>query len=119
MALAQIQEIARRRLVDRSNRLGRRLRSLLEAIPMPAGFRAEIRGLGLMIGLALYDSGGQPAGALVWRLVTGLLQRGVLVLPEGDQGHVLGFTPPLIVTDRQLLDAIHLLEETLANEGHA
>jgi 4-aminobutyrate aminotransferase-like enzyme len=114
MALAQIREIEHRHLVERSERLGRLLRARLQALPQPAGLRCEVRGLGLMAGLALFDRRGRPAGGQVWRVVTRLLELGVLVLPEGDHGHVLGLTPPLTISERQLVRATHQLGQALS-----
>ena len=53
-----------------------------------------LRGRGLMLGLPVTN----PA-----KLCEHLLQRGILALPEGD---VLGLTPPLTITRRQLTGAM-------------
>ena len=44
-------------------------------------------------------------------LVEELLQRGVLALPEGDHNEILGLTPPLVITKRQLEWCIHVVTE--------
>ncbi len=44
-------------------------------------------------------------------LVEKLLQRGVLALPEGDHNEILGLTPPLVITKRQLEWCIHVVTE--------
>jgi len=106
MALAQLREIRARRLVARSARVGAVLRSLLEDLTWPAGLTAEVRGLGLMIGLELRHRDGAPATGVVLRLVQAMLERGCLLLPEGECGNVIGFTPPLIVGEADLRRAV-------------
>ena len=53
----------------------------------------KVRGKGLMLGLEVGNA--VP-------LVEKLLQRGILALPEGSRGEILGVTPPLVITERQL-----------------
>jgi 4-aminobutyrate aminotransferase/(S)-3-amino-2-methylpropionate transaminase len=85
-ALAAIGEMKRLKLDVRSRQLGDYLCS-----------RLKLRGKGLMLGLEVDNA---P------RLCERLLRAGILALPEGD---VLGITPPLTITRRQLDYAIELL----------
>jgi len=77
-ALASIGEMKRLKLDARSRELGEWLATRLARI-------GKVRGRGLMLGLEVGDA--VP-------IVEKLLQRGVLVLPEGSQGEVLGLTLP-------------------------
>lgn len=116
MALAQIGEIRRRRLPERARRLGLRLHGMLEEVAAAEkgrGRKAEVRGVGLMAGLALYRSKGEPDGERSVTVVQRLLQRGVLALPEGVHGEVVGLTPPLTIPARALDQAIRALAEAL------
>jgi 4-aminobutyrate aminotransferase-like enzyme len=113
MALAQIREIRSKRLPERAALLGRFLLSELARLrPLP-GFTFESRGIGLLIGLKICHANGEPATELVLSLVKGMLQRGLIALPEGESGNVLSFTPPLIVTKRQLQQVIRVLKTLL------
>mgnify|MGYP000330218961 CR=1 FL=1 len=97
MALAQIEEIRERALVRNSARIGALFLNELKALePRFANWEVEARGLGLMLGVELRREG-RPDGAGVMRVVQGLLRRGVVVLPEGEWGQVISFTPPLIM----------------------
>jgi 4-aminobutyrate aminotransferase-like enzyme len=115
MALAQIEEIRRRELVERSARLGA---VLLEELAALAGasdrWRGAVRGVGLMAGLELHTPDGQPAAELALRAIKTMLRRGFILLPEGEQGNVVSFTPPLIITSGQLRDTVAALGKTLA-----
>ena len=75
---------------------------------------AEIRGRGLMLGVALRDHAGVPAGERAWRTVVGALQRGLLVLPCGSRGEVIGLQPPAVLTPEQRQAAVAILAQALA-----
>ncbi len=85
-ALASIREMKRMKLDVKGRELGGWLAKRLEKI-------GKVRGKGLMLGLEVGNA--VP-------LVEKLLQRGVLALPEGDHNEILGLTPPLVITKRQL-----------------
>jgi 4-aminobutyrate aminotransferase-like enzyme len=42
-----------------------------------------------------------------------LLQRGFILLPEGEHSNIIGFTPPLTVSQSQLLEAVNAFGEEL------
>jgi 4-aminobutyrate aminotransferase-like enzyme len=113
MALAQIREIRRRGLVRRSAVLGRHLRAELARVSAPARLSLEVRGKGLMAGVACARADGASAGPLVMRVVQGMLDRGWICLPEGEQGEVLSFTPPLTIAWADLARAVEAFAETL------
>ncbi len=115
MALAQIAEIRDQRLVERSARLGRLfLRDLSAAVhnsKLPLVSHA--RGLGLMAGLELNLPDGAPATTATMRFIKTMLQRGFILLPEGEHGNVISFTPPLTISEAQLRRMIAELGEVL------
>lgn len=116
MALACIQAHRDERLPAKASAMGRLLLGELKTWPdrFPA-LRLRPRVLGLMAGLEIRRLDGSPSGSLVLELVQALLQRGLIVLPEGQHGEVLGLTPPLIVTAAQLRGALEIIETELRN----
>jgi 4-aminobutyrate aminotransferase-like enzyme len=96
-SLASISEMKRMRLDKRSRELGKWLVARLAKF-------GKVRGKGLMLGLEVKNA--VP-------LVEKLLQRGVLALPEGEHNEILGLTPPLVITKRQLEYCIGELDELL------
>jgi 4-aminobutyrate aminotransferase-like enzyme len=102
MALAQIGEISRRQLVERSARLGRVLLAELESKLPAHKMSLAARGLGLMAGVELTLPDGHPATDVSVRIIKSMLQRGYILLPEGEHANVIGFTPPLTITEQQL-----------------
>jgi 4-aminobutyrate aminotransferase-like enzyme len=114
MALAQLEEIKTRALVQRSAALGKLLFSLLSALdPRPSALDLAPRGLGLLAGLEVRLPDGSPATGAVLKIVQALLQRGFILLPEGEHSNVIGFTPPLTLSENQLRGAVNALEEEL------
>ena len=115
MALANITEIRRLKLVERSARLGEWLRGELfkvQGSKSKAGCR--VRGLGLMAGIELMRADGSPATAESLGIIKRLLHRGFIFLPEGEHANVIGFTPPLTITESQLRRAVRALAKELA-----
>src|SRR6185437_8004830 len=113
MALVQIKEIQWLNLVERSAKLGAHLLELLSTI----GYQpSTVRGLGLMVGLELNLPDGKPATQPSLNAVKALLHRGFILLPEGEHGNVIGFTPPLTITKGQLAKAVRELKKVLATD---
>ncbi len=114
MALAQIAEIQRLKLCDRSFQLGIGLRTQLGAIRLARpDLRVTARGVGLMAGLELTQSDGAPATAESLRVIKAMLHRGFILLPEGEHGNIISFTPPLTITAAQLTKMVTALQESL------
>jgi 4-aminobutyrate aminotransferase/(S)-3-amino-2-methylpropionate transaminase len=116
MALAQIQEISRHRLVARSERLGTWLLAELMRLNAGSQFRLEARGLGLMAGLEWRWRNGAPAPAIAMALITRLLHLGFILLPEGAHSNVLSFTPPLTIRQSELAEVLSALSRILPHD---
>jgi 4-aminobutyrate aminotransferase-like enzyme len=115
MALAQIKEIKARRLVPRSAELGKLLLACLSALdPQPSTLNVSPRGLGLLAGLEASLPDGAPATEAVLKTIKIMLQRGFILLPEGEHSNVIGFTPPLTISPSQLRAAVNALGKFLA-----
>jgi 4-aminobutyrate aminotransferase-like enzyme len=115
MALAQIEEIKRQKLVPRSAQLGHYLLRELQKLAMNLQFEFNVRGLGLMAGLELRLPGSAPASLASLRAIKEMLRAGFILLPEGPHGNVISFTPPLTITDGQLTRALGALRTVLSH----
>ncbi len=114
MALAQIEEIRRLKLIERSAKLGMKLLDQLQ--PLTARIpklKTTTRGIGLMSGIELHRRDGSPASAESLTVIKRMLHSGFVLLPEGEHGNVIGLTPPLTITERQLASAVKALHEEL------
>ena len=114
MALAQISEIQRLNLCERSAALGKFLLRELSVIKNSKfKIKNSTRGLGLMVGVELILPNGRPATSIALDAIKKLLQRGYVFLPEGEFANVISFTPPLTISKAQLSKAVGALAEVL------
>ncbi len=93
VALAAIDALVDERMVENSERLGRKLAEGLAAISSP--LVESIRARGLWAGIELRESAG-PARAYCLRLI----ERGVLA--KDTRGRVIRLAPPLMITEADL-----------------
>lgn len=114
MALAQIAEITRRRLPERAGRLGSRLLDLLSTRLRFPGGEVSVRGQGLLIGLELRTGDRRPASSQALGIIKTMLERGFILLPEGEDANVISLTPPLTILEPELLRCTETLAELLA-----
>lgn len=114
MALAQIAEIRRHDLCARSARMGNLLLAELTTIEnQPLEIEVSARGLGLMAGLEIRLPNGSPATAKTFDVIKAMLKRGYILLPEGEHGNVISFTPPLTISRWELVRTVRTLREVL------
>ena len=119
MALAQIKEIQRLKLCERSAALGKFLVGELSSIKnLKLKIKNTSRGLGLMAGVELTLPDGKPATQIALAAIKTLLRRGYIFLPEGEPANVISFTPPLTITRAQLGQAVAALKKVLNPDGH-
>jgi len=112
MALAQLQQLKALKLAQAAQRKGNFWLSLLRQTFVSWSDRVIPRGRGLMLGIEIRDQHGKPDGNTVIRWTTELLRDGVIVLPEGDNGEVLGISPPLIISEKEMQLATRKLLRT-------
>jgi acetylornithine aminotransferase len=103
-AIATIRTILEDGILNRTEEIGEYLVGELETFQHKYGFVKEVRGIGLMIGMAL----DVPAGDIVKKGH----ERGVLLNVTHDT--VLRFVPPLTVTRQEIDSMIAILDGILA-----
>jgi len=106
MALAQLRELKEKKLINQVRQRGQQLERLFKKHPV---LGARYIGQGLMAGLEL------PDGGLALAAVKAMLQRGYILLPAGESGNVISFTPPYTITQKQLERAVRALQSTIVN----
>jgi 4-aminobutyrate aminotransferase/(S)-3-amino-2-methylpropionate transaminase len=110
-ALATLDVLEEQRLPDRAHRVGAGWMDVLRERTSRLGV-TEVRGRGLMVGIAL-DGGASRALGVTRRL----LERGWIVLTGGTGGDVLTLTPPLDIDETLLIAFADALAETLAADS--
>jgi 4-aminobutyrate aminotransferase-like enzyme len=114
MALANIQELKRLALVKQAATSGTMLLRRLKSMRAPGnGVEMSARGLGLLAGVELRTREGKPATDLALRSIKQMLHRGFILLPEGEHANIISFSPPLIISDAQLIKTVAVLEQVL------
>jgi 4-aminobutyrate aminotransferase len=115
-AVATLEVIREENLLDNCRRMGDRLRAGLHRLQAKYPLIGEVRGVGLMQALEFVqpDAARTPNPAAVTRLLDECLQRGLLLYLAGLHNHVIRLFPPLIVTEAQIDEALHILDDSLA-----
>jgi len=106
-ALAAIEFIEEHRLAARAAELGRYALDKLEQLRQRHTVVRAARGLGLLLGVELHDSG------VAERVMYGSLERGLSF--KVTMGKILTLTPPLTVTREELDLATTILDQALAD----
>jgi 4-aminobutyrate aminotransferase-like enzyme len=75
----------------------------------------HIRGLGLMIGMELVDSNGEPDRNRAAQIMNQALQDGIILLGGGPQGNVLSFTPPFCISEEEIDFVVARLAHSIEN----
>jgi 4-aminobutyrate aminotransferase-like enzyme len=112
-ALATLAFHKRHGLGERSAALGKRLVGRLRQLQECHAAVAEVRGLGMMIGVELRDGKGEPAAALADAVLERMKDAGFLLGKTGPGRNVLTFMPPLVVGPDALDGAVAALDDAL------
>jgi diaminobutyrate-2-oxoglutarate transaminase len=111
---ATIEAIQTGDLMGNAERMGGRLKSAIERLAADSPKIAEVRGLGLFIGVEMREHGGRPAGTEAADLRGLLLGEGVVAEVGGRQGSVLRLLPPLIIGEDEVSVFLAAFERSLA-----
>ena len=108
MALAQLRELKEKKLITQASRIGKKLEQLCKKFPIPG---ARFVGKGLLAGLA-FD---EYEGPRVFAVMKKMLQRGYILLPAGEHGNVIAFSPAFTITEKQLERTLRALQSSFEN----
>jgi len=111
-ALATI-ELIEEGLVENAAKMGALLKERLTALRIRHNTIADVRGLGLMVGVEFCrpDDANTPDRQLRERVMQKCFEKGVLLLGCGES--TLRFCPPLIVTAEEVETAVRLFDEAI------
>lgn len=111
-AVAVIETLGRERIPERAERLGRKVMERVRGWQTEIPALADVRGLGLMIGMEFVQDGA-PAASLVDRIAAAALARGLLVLSCGIDANVIRLIPPLTIPEDELETGLDILEAAM------
>lgn len=117
-ALAVLDIFEEEDLVARGVALGEQLRSGLLALQQRHPRIGEVRGRGFMLAVEMVGADGHsPDAALAQQVIDGARQVGLLVIKCGVERNVIRFLAPLVTTEAQLAEALHMFGQALAQAG--
>ncbi|MFD1416876.1 aspartate aminotransferase family protein [Oceanobacillus jeddahense] len=113
-ARASIEVIKEEKLLENARAVGDYALNQLVQLKDTCSIVQDVRGVGLMIGIALKDpETGEPDGEAVMNILNKCLDKGVLFYLCGNAGEIIRMIPPLTVTKEQVDEGIKVLEEAL------
>lgn len=99
-------------LIKRAGELGQEIKDKISAGAEDLRVIGEVRGRGLMIGIEMVEDKEtrEPLnGDAVGKIIGGMLNRGMLMVPCGRFGNVFRFMPPLVLTREYAFKAVDIL----------
>ena len=109
VAMAALDVIRDENLIENSEKLGELFRA--EMLSIKSELIEVVRGKGLLNAVAIKPKEGKTA----WDVCLGMKENGLIAKPTHD--HIIRFTPPLIITEGQMMDAIGLIKKTFKEFG--
>jgi len=115
-ALAVLDVFEKDQLLQRSQAMGARLMTCLQALAAKDKRIAEVRGLGAMVAIELCKNGDvhQPDADLAKRLSVEATQRGLILLTCGTYGNVVRILVPLTASDAIVDEGLAIIAASLA-----
>lgn len=120
-ALATLHVMSREDIPARSARLGKKLRSGLEALKDKHALIGDVRGMGLMQGVELVEDRGtkEPAPKRTNLLLESLRRQNILIGKGGLYGNTLRVAPPMLVEESHIEELLAGLDQGLAEVSKA
>ncbi len=112
-AIATIETIRDEGLLSRCRMLGEQAMTRLRAMQERYFRVGDVRGSGLMIGVELVNADGTPAGDICQRLLEFCCEQGLILINCGPERNIIRFIPPLTISDRELEQALDIIETGL------
>lgn len=105
ISMAALDVILEENLAENATEMGELFRTSMRKIK--SEMIEVVRGKGLLNAIAIKPVHGKTA----WDLCLAMKEHGLIAKPTHE--HIIRFTPPLVITEEQMLEAIALIKETL------
>ncbi len=109
-----LRQLAAPGAMDRTAEMGERLRAGLEELKEKHAVIGDVRGFGAFFGVELIDENGAPNVPAFKAVSKNAVERGLLVMAGGSDGHVLRLLPQVTITDELIDEALHILDEAFS-----
>lgn len=111
-ALATI-DVLENGALENCTKMGEYFKSKLLELKDKYDVIGDVRGLGLMLAMEIVDKDNNPNSALTKKIIHEALDKGLLLLSCGTEKNVVRFIAPTIVTEKEIEDAINILDSIL------
>jgi ornithine--oxo-acid transaminase len=105
VSIAAVEVLYDEKLAENATRIGKIFRDEMKAFYSP--LIEEVRGKGLLNAIQIRTFEGKKA----WDLCLAMKENGLLAKPTHE--HTIRFTPPLIITEEQMRQAIGIIQKTM------
>lgn len=104
VAICALEVLQEEKLAENAEKLGDLFRTEMKS--MDSDLIEIVRGKGLLNAIAIKPDGKHTA----WDICLALKENGILAKPTHE--HIIRFTPPLVITEAQMRDAIRRIQQT-------
>ena len=108
VAIASLEVVRDEKLAENSDKLGNLFRRELNNYIRNSKVVDRVRGKGLMNAIIINDT---EDSSTAWDICVALKENGLLAKPT--HGNIIRFTPPLVITEEQILDCVSIITKTL------
>lgn len=108
VAMAALNVVRNENLAQNARKLGELFRSEMQKLVDRYNLFVKVRGKGLLNAVVINDS---PESDTAWRFCLALKENGLLAKPT--HGNIIRFAPPLVITEKQLLECVSIITKTL------
>ncbi len=109
VAIAALEVLQEEKLAENAEKMGKIFRKKLKSIN--SKLIELVRGKGLLNAVVIKSTNGVTA----WDVCIALKNNGLLAKPTHE--HIIRFTPPLIINEEQMEEALDIIEKTFAEMG--
>ncbi|MBW2961349.1 ornithine--oxo-acid transaminase [Mesonia aestuariivivens] len=109
VAIASLEVIRNEKLAENSYKLGNLFRKELNDYIKTSKVIDRVRGKGLMNAIIINDTENSKTA---WNICVALKENGLLAKPT--HGNIIRFTPPLVITEEQIMDCVSIIKNTIA-----
>lgn len=108
VAVAALDVVEEEKLSEKAEKLGQLFRAEIQKIIEKTDLVHTVRGKGLLNAIIINDSQDSPTA---WNLCVALKENGLLAKPT--HGNIIRLAPPLVMTEKQLMECVAILEKTI------
>lgn len=105
VAIAALDVVKDEKLAENSERLGKIFRKEMEKID--SEMIELVRGKGLLNAIIIKPKNGKTA----WDVCMKMMENGLIAKPTHN--HIIRFAPPLIITEKQLMEAVEIIKKSI------